>query len=135
MRLDDAGALVLETALGPVRMAPPPSWEEGPAGEKSPIECRYVLRGDGCFGFEAPARRPGWGLVVDPGLVWSTLVGGQGTEEVRTVALDAHGAATVAGSTQSVDFPTTVGAFDTTKNGSHLVVFVTRRSTSSGLHY
>ena len=76
MHLDGAGALVLETALGPVRMPVPPSWEEGPSGEKSPIACRYVMLGNDRFGFEAPARRPGWALVVDPGLLWSTFLGG-----------------------------------------------------------
>ncbi|MHC4077218.1 MAG: DUF7948 domain-containing protein, partial [Planctomycetota bacterium] len=50
MYLDGDGALVIETALGPVRMPAPPSWEESPSGEKSPIACRYVLRGEDRLG-------------------------------------------------------------------------------------
>ncbi|MHC4898157.1 MAG: DUF7948 domain-containing protein, partial [Planctomycetota bacterium] len=107
--VDDDGALVLETALGPVRMPAPPSWEESPSGEKSPVACRYVLRGEDRLGFEAPGRRPDWALVVDPGLVWSTYLGGDGFDQAHEVALDVKGAATVTGSTGSADFPTTTG--------------------------
>ncbi|MHC4814012.1 MAG: DUF7948 domain-containing protein [Planctomycetota bacterium] len=131
--VDDDGALVLETALGPVRMPAPPSWEESPSGEKSPVACRYVLRGEDRLGFEAPGRRPDWALVVDPGLVWSTYLGGDGFDQAHEVALDVKGAATVTGSTGSADFPTTTGAFDTTFNGNQ-DFFVARLSPSgSGL--
>ncbi len=136
----EGDALVMETQLGPVRMPAPLSWEEGPSGKKSLIPCRYVLRGDNVpggvcrFGFEAPGRQPGWALVVDPGLVWSTFLGGgAGGEFVSTLALDAQGAATLAGNTSSSDFPTTPGAFDRTHNGSTPFdddAFVTRLSPS-----
>jgi hypothetical protein len=125
MRLDAEGALVLETRLGPVRMPAPLSWEEGPSGERSLVTCRYVLRSKDRFGFEVTGRRPGWALVVDPGLVWSTFLGGGADEGAGAVVLDAQGAATVAGRTLSPDFPITTGAFDTTHNGSY-DAFVTR---------
>ncbi len=116
MRLD-GNALVLETRLGPMRMPAPLSWEEGPSGEMSLITCRYVLRGDDRFGFEVSGRRPGWALTVDPGLVWSTFLGGMGNDRAKALALDAQGAATVAGVTRATDFPTTPGAFDPSYNG------------------
>ena len=130
MRVDTDGALVFETHIGPVRMPVPLSWEVGPAGEQQPIACRYALRGTNRFGFEAPGRQPGWALVVDPGLVWSTFVGGTGYEYAYALALDDQGVVTIAGSTGSADFPTTPGAFDLTFNGGGLPlpadVFVTR---------
>jgi hypothetical protein len=46
-------------------------------------------------------RRPGWALVIDPGLVWSTYVGGSGFDRVNSLALDAQGAVLVAGVTRS----------------------------------
>ena len=125
MRLDAEGALVLETKLGPVRMIAPLSWEEGPSGEKSLVTCRYVLHGADRFGFEVNGRRPGWALVLDPGLVWSTFLGGTGSDWANALAIDAQGATTVAGYTSSLDFPTRPGAFDTTHNGSS-DAFVTR---------
>jgi hypothetical protein len=138
MHLDGEGALVLETRLGPVRMTTPLSWEEGPSGERSLVTCRYVLRGEDRFGFEVLGRRPGWTLVVDPGLVWSTFLGGTNSDQANAIALDAQGAATVAGTTNSINFPTTPGAFDTTYDGGNTVgdAFVTRLSaTGSGLVY
>ncbi len=134
MHLDGEGALVLETRLGPVRMPAPLSWEEGPSGERSLVICSYVLHGEDRFGFEVSGRRPGWALVVDPGLVWSTFLGGRGAEGVGALALDAQGVVTVVGST-TTNFPTTPGAFDTSHNGSQ-DAFVTRLSpTGSSLVY
>lgn len=138
MHLDANGALVMETALGPVRMPPPLSWEQGPSDERSLVTCRYVLRGEDRFGFKVAGRRPGWALVVDPGLMWSTFLGGMGGERPTALVLDAQGAATVTGSTNSSDFPTTPGAFNTTFSGftNYTDVFVTRLSpTGSSLVY
>ncbi len=128
LRVDPDGALVLETRLGPVRMPSPVSWEEGPSGEVLAINCRYVLRGADRFGFEAPGRRPGWALVVDPGLVWSTFLGSTGSDEAQALTVDARGATTVAGRTSSASFPTTPGAFDTSYNIND--AFVTRLATT-----
>lgn len=127
MYVDHEGTLVMETRLGPVRMPAPLTWEEGPSGEKSPVACRYVLRGDNRFGFVAPGRRPGWSMVVDPGLVWSTFLGGSGGDESKTLALDSSGRVTIGGVTGSTNFPTTLGAWSTTliSNGQ-ADIFITR---------
>jgi hypothetical protein len=50
-------------------------------------------------------------------LVYSTYLGGSGDELAGGVAADDHGAAYVTGTTESADFPTTPGAFDTSFNG------------------
>ncbi len=133
MHLDGEGTLVLETALGPVRMPAPPSWEEGPSGAKSEIAVRYVLYGDDRFGFDAPARRPGWGLVVDPGLVWSTSFGSQ---SAVALALSAQGSPIIAGNDSGSNFlPTTPGAFSRTNSGRS-DAFVTQFSpTGAALVY
>ncbi|HEX5054534.1 MAG TPA: hypothetical protein VFZ65_22340 [Planctomycetota bacterium] len=135
MHLDKEGSLVMDTQLGPVRMPVPLSWEEGPSGERSLVACHYVLRGEQRFGFEVTGRRPGWALVVDPGILWSTFLGGMDRDQPNALALDAQGAVTVAGETQSTDFPTTPGAFDPSLNSPH-DAFVTRLSpTGSTLFY
>lgn len=51
-------------------------------------------------------------LVIDPELVYSTLLGGSSTDTGAGIALDALGNIYLAGSTVSPDFPTTASAFD-----------------------
>ena len=127
MFIDHDGALILETALGQIRMPAPPSWEEGSGGQKQSIDCRYVLRGPNSFGFEVPRRNAAWNLVVDPGLLWSTFLGGSGGGVAYGVAMDATGAATViVGSTTSANYPTVLGSFDRTHNGGGSDAFATR---------
>ncbi|HKB15267.1 MAG TPA: hypothetical protein VKF62_04345, partial [Planctomycetota bacterium] len=59
-------------------------------------------------------------------LPYSTYLGGGGDDFALALALDATGAATVAGSTYSTDFPTTAGAYDATFNGGPRDAFVAR---------
>jgi Beta-propeller repeat len=47
-------------------------------------------------------------------LLYSTYLGGGGNDQTDAIALDAAGSAYVSGYTDSTDFPTTPGAFDTT---------------------
>jgi hypothetical protein len=50
-------------------------------------------------------------------LVYSTYLGGADVDTASAIALDAEGNAYVTGHTESVDFPTTAGAFQTTYKG------------------
>jgi hypothetical protein len=60
-------------------------------------------------------------------LLYSTFLGGSGSDDVSDLALDADGNAAVMGSTHSTDFPTTPGAFDTDYNGGFIGdVFVSK---------
>jgi hypothetical protein len=77
--------------------------------------------------------------VAGSGLVYSTFLGGSGTDSGAAIAVDATGAAYVTGATGSSNFPTTAGAFDTTFNGigaSDSDTFVTKVGVSgSALGY
>jgi uncharacterized repeat protein (TIGR01451 family) len=50
-------------------------------------------------------------------IVYSTFLGGNADDSGNAIAVDAGGNAYIAGSTESSNFPTTVGAFDTLFNG------------------
>ncbi len=59
------------------------------------------------------------------GLVYSTYIGGSLDDSGTGIAVDASGDAFVVGGTQSINFPTTAGAFQTTiKSGASLNAFI-----------
>jgi len=78
-------------------------------------------------------------LIIDPYLVYSTLIGGLNNEEGRDIAVDSAGNAYLTGSTLSTNFPTkntlktnkegladaVIAQFDTTKSGSASHIFST----------
>jgi hypothetical protein len=58
-------------------------------------------------------------------LVYSTYLGGNGTDQAGGIAVDGNGEAYVTGATVSTNFPTTKGSFQTSVPG-HQVAFVTK---------
>lgn len=50
-------------------------------------------------------------------LVWSTFLGGSGSDAANSLALASNGRVHVGGRTQSTDFPVSTGAFDGSANG------------------
>src|SRR6185369_5755709 len=62
-------------------------------------------------------------------LVYSTFLGGNSRDFGFGISVDTSGSAYVTGSTDSSEFPTTVGASDTTHNGN-FDVFVTKLNPS-----
>ena len=96
----------------------------------------------GTIGFALGAYDRSEPLVIDPVLVYSSLVGGgDSSTNALGLALDANGNAYVTGSTCAADFPSTPGAFGT-RGGAFFAavacedVFVTKlMADGSGLAY
>jgi len=65
-------------------------------------------------------------------LLWSTFLGGNGTEGGQGLAVASDGSCYVTGLTRSSDFPTQ-NAYDSTYNGGFSDVFVTKFSTEGNL--
>lgn len=66
-------------------------------------------------------------------LVYSTYLGGSGPDGAQAIAVDAAGAAYVAGTTQSTDFDTTAGAHQSSRSGSQDVFVTKLKPDGSGL--
>lgn len=117
LHIDSEGALVISTSAGAVRQPPPLAFTIDAAGSRQRIACEVELRGADSFGFVAPAWDGVAELLVDPGLIYSTFLGGSSTDGASALSVDAAGVVTMAGNTSSVDFPTTPGAWDAAFNG------------------
>src|SRR5262249_3490399 len=124
------------TASGVLRDSPPVSYQEI-SGARAPVASRYVLNGNTCGFFVGPEYRPDRELVIDPGVDYSTYLGGSSDEIGAGIAVDGAGNAYIVGTTQSPDFPATPGAFDRTGAvNNFLDVFVAKLNpTGTALVY
>ncbi|MBI1762909.1 MAG: SBBP repeat-containing protein [Acidobacteria bacterium] len=105
VRIDARGDLVIKTAMGEVRQHTPVIYQNSD-GARQPVAGRFVLRGKRVAGFEVAAYDHSKSLVIDPTLVYSSYLGGTGTDSISKVVTDAAGNVYLAGYTAAADFPT-----------------------------
>jgi hypothetical protein len=123
LSLSREGDLRIDTSLGVLTDSPPVSYQLV-HGQRVPVESRFALvKGGYRFALGRYNRRHP--LVIDPGLVYSTFLGGNGFDLGFGIAIDTAGNTYVTGFTSSTDFPTTPGAFDSTFGGNR-DAFVTK---------
>ena len=135
LEVDRGGNLVLHAGAEQIVQRAPRVYQEID-GVTRDVGGRYVLQdGRRRVRFEVgryDRRQP---LVIDPVLAYSTYLGGSGYEFGYGIAVDSAGNAYVTGSTDSPDFPSTLGAFETTRGG-YTDAFVTKLAASgAGLVY
>lgn len=111
LRLARDGTLLVGTPLGTLRDSPPHSYQLT-GGKRLTVPSRYTLVGTRSYGFAVGTYDAAGPLVIDPGLEYSTFLGGTRTEFPNGIAVDKHGNAFVTGTTTSPDYPTTPGVFD-----------------------
>jgi hypothetical protein len=113
-----AGELIVDTDVGPLVHARPRTFALQKNGARREVEARFRLLDAATFGFDVAGWDGASPLVVDPSFAFATLVGGFDSDVLNAVTLVADGAPVMAGQTLSVNFPTTVGAFDPAFGGS-----------------
>jgi hypothetical protein len=109
VEVEESGDVVLKVAGGELRQQRAAVYQEGESGRRR-VASRYVVAGDGGVGLELGDYDPTRPLVVDPTLVFSTLVGGsdgmsQTRDGGRGVAMGQDGAIYVLGYSTSNALP------------------------------
>ncbi len=100
-------------------------------GKRELVAGRAVLRGPGNIGFEVEHYDRNRAIYIDPGLVYSTFLGGNRDDVGLGIAVDFEGNAYVTGSAFSADFPTTSGAFQTAPANPNFTAYVAKLNPSA----
>ena len=132
--INESGDLVLRVGDSDIRQPKPVIYQEVD-GTRHQIDGRYVMVGKDQVGFDIAKYDVTRPLVIDPMLIYSTYLGGGGVDfgQGVAVAMDRDGNAYVTGFTNSPNFPTTDGAFQTI---NRIDAFVTKLNrTGSALVY
>ncbi len=133
LEVDAQGNLVLHVASGAIRL-PQPLVYQTANGARHAVSGRYVLTGPHQVSFLVAAYDTSQPLVIDPTLVYSTYLGGSGTDFGLGIAVDAAGSAYVTGATSSTNFPTASPL--QAANGGGFDAFVSKlNAAGSGLVY
>ncbi len=110
VRLDDKGNLVIRTPIGDLVDQSPMTRYSGSVDE---IGSWFEVWMDGVVGFgvdEYDENRP---ITIDPGIECFSYLGGSMKEQLSCIQTDADENIYATGNTQSPDFPTTEGAYNT----------------------
>jgi hypothetical protein len=131
--VNDAGDLVLNTAAGDQLHFQDPIVYQLSNGHRSQVGGGYVVKDATHIGFQIGQYDFTNHLVIDPVLVYSTYLGGSGTDRPMGIAVDSSGSTYIVGYTNSDDFPlATEGSLP--PNANH--VFIAKLdATGSNLIY
>ena len=105
VEVDAAGDLLLTLGETVIRQPKPVVYQEV-GGSRRTVEGGYAVGADGQVGFTVGEYDASLPLVIDPVLVYSTYLGGSGTDSGNDIAVDSSGNAYICGDTTSTNFPT-----------------------------
>ena len=127
LQLDSNGDLTLHAAGSAVRLAAPVSYQTI-HGRRVEVNSAYALGAGGEVRFMLGTYDATQPLVIDPVLSYSTYLGGTGFDAGNDIFVDPAGHAYITGQVGTPDFPTSVGAFQTSLNDANNAAFVSKLS-------
>jgi hypothetical protein len=107
------GSMVVHTTFGPLRESSPRIYQEI-AGHRNSVHGSYKVSANFAYTFQLGLYDKQHALVIDPTLLFSTYIGGIGSDVATGIAVDPAGNSYVTGSsrgTSYLGYPTTPGAF------------------------
>ena len=115
MRITSRGDMVLGVGQSELELEKPVVYQEV-QGQRREVAGNFVLRGPRRLGFALGHYDHSQPLVIDPTLAYSTYLGGgnitgAANDAGKAIAVDSAGDVYVTGTTTSIDFPVTAGAF------------------------
>jgi hypothetical protein len=119
------GDLLLSAGGAQLVQKKPVIYQETAAGVRQPVEGRYKLLGGNVAGVELAAYDRRRTLTIDPVLIYSSLVGGGGSDAVIGVKVDKAGMVWVAGYTSNGDLTASDSALQP-KTGGGTNIFLAR---------
>jgi hypothetical protein len=133
IRRDEHGDLLVKVGEDEIRWHKPAVYQEKD-GKRQEIKARYAITDKDRVGFTVAKYDTNRPLYIDP-LIYSTYLGGSGTDYGFAIAVDSSGNAYITGRTNSTNFPT-VNPLQPTYGGGVLDAFVAKiNSTGSALVY
>ena len=110
------GSIAIQTRFGTINHGKIHAFQFDDAGVKVSVPCSFVKSGNS-FAFTLAEYDKSKTLIIDP-LVYSSYVGGSGTDAINGIVQDNAGNFWAAGSTETDDLPEVSGSYDTKYNGS-----------------
>jgi len=125
LKVTEAGDLEITLKEGRIIQKRPYIYQQI-AGKKTVVRGSFKIENSAPFsyGFELASYNKDYPLIIDPVLVYSTYLGGSGSDIGNSIALDSSGNAYVTGTTFSTNFPTHSPLQGTDAGGDD--VFVTK---------
>jgi len=148
LRVNKEGALEIEVNGGRIVQRRPSIYQEID-GKRVEIEGKFKVEGsksrsEGAesgvgskrfiYGFEVSSYDRNHALIIDPVLIYSTYLGGNGTDCGMAIAVDSSGNAYLTGYTSSTNFPT-ASPIQANRAGSYDVFITKVNSSGSALIY
>ena len=130
------GELLLKTSIGEITNGKIYAYQMEGETQKE-VSCKFEQKEDGTIGIKTDSYDANKEIIIDP-LVYSTFIGGNADDYGNSIKIDDKGNTYITGYTNSINYPTSTGAYQKIFSGGENLgdAFVTElNSTGSDLIY